>query len=43
MANILVHEWAHAIAWRENHEASNDHDPEWAIAYSRIYQTVVDL
>lgn len=42
MRDTLMHEWAHAIAWREGHETVCDHDPEWALAYSRVYQIVVE-
>lgn len=39
---VLIHEWAHAIAWREGHETVCDHDPEWALALSRIYQEHIE-
>jgi hypothetical protein len=39
---ILIHEWAHAIAWREGHESVQDHDPEWALALSRVYQVTME-
>lgn len=42
MRDTLMHEWAHAVAWREGHMTVCDHDPEWAIAYSRIYQLIVE-
>lgn len=42
MRDTLMHEWAHAIAWRQGHETVCDHDPEWALAYSRIYQAMVE-
>jgi hypothetical protein len=35
MRDTVLHEWAHAVAWREGHETVCDHDPEWALAYSR--------
>ena len=41
MADTLMHEWAHAVAWREGHPTVSDHDPEWALAYSRVYQLLV--
>ena len=41
MADTLLHEWAHAIAWREGHATTWDHDPEWALAYSRVYQLLI--
>lgn len=39
---LLRHEWAHAVAWREGHETVCDHDPEWALAFARIYQDIVE-
>jgi predicted SprT family Zn-dependent metalloprotease len=39
---LLRHEWAHAVAWREGHETVCDHDPEWALAFARIYQELVE-
>lgn len=39
---VLIHEWAHALAWREGHETVEDHGPEWALALSRIYQDTVE-
>lgn len=39
---VLLHEWAHAVAWREGHETVADHDPEWAIAMGRIWQELVE-
>ena len=32
---ILLHEWAHALAW---HKEGSDHGPEWGIAYARVYR-----
>lgn len=40
---VLIHEWAHAVAWNEGHDTACDHDPEWAIALSRIYQDTVHI
>jgi predicted SprT family Zn-dependent metalloprotease len=42
MKDTLLHEWAHAIAWTEGHETTEDHGPEWGLAYSRVYQEIVD-
>lgn len=36
--HVLMHEWAHALAWSEGHDTVCDHDPEWGLAYSRVYQ-----
>lgn len=41
IVDTLMHEWAHAIAWREGHATTCDHDPEWALAYSRVYQLLI--
>lgn len=37
---VLLHEWAHALSWKigEGHETVCDHDAEWGLALSRIYQ-----
>jgi hypothetical protein len=35
--HFLVHEWGHAVAWREGHETVEDHDAEWGISHARIY------
>ena len=38
---VLIHEWAHAVAWLEGHEGVADHGPEWALALSRIYRDLI--
>lgn len=38
----LLHEWAHAVGWREGHETVCDHDPEWSIAFGRIWQEMIE-
>lgn len=42
VVDTLIHEWAHAVAWQEG-KAVDDHGPEWAIAFSRIYQQMVGV
>lgn len=42
MIDTLMHEWAHAISWRHNRLTVSDHDPEWALAYSRVYQLLIE-
>jgi hypothetical protein len=40
---IVLHEWAHALAWSEEaHDSIRDHGPEWALAYSRLYQSSIE-
>ena len=39
---VLLHEWAHALAWQDGHETVEDHGPEWALAYSRLYREIVE-
>lgn len=39
---ILMHEWAHALAWHPNHRSVEDHGPEWGVAHARIWQGVVE-
>lgn len=39
----LLHEFAHAISWQENQQIdTDDHGPEWGVAYSRVYRTFKD-
>lgn len=35
---VLIHEWGHALAWREGHERCDDHGPEWGLACALIYR-----
>lgn len=42
MVHLLIHEWAHAVAWLEGHAGVADHGPEWALAMSRIYRDVLE-
>ncbi len=41
MLETLIHEWAHAVAWREG-ETVQDHGPEWGVAYAQLYQEHLD-
>lgn len=41
VAETLVHEWAHAVAWQEGKNV-DDHGPEWGVTYARIYSQVID-
>lgn len=34
----LIHEWAHAISWKEGHETVDDHDETWGLAYAHCYR-----
>ena len=36
---ILVHEWAHALAWFK--EGSN-HGPQWGVAYARCWRLLTE-
>jgi hypothetical protein len=38
----LMHEYAHALSWTEAHPTISDHDPEFGLAYSRVYKAVMD-
>jgi len=41
LPHALIHEWAHCLSWT-NARTMCDHDPEWAVAYGRLYQEVID-
>lgn len=34
---VLLHEWAHALAWTWEHDTVDDHGAEWGLAYARTY------
>lgn len=36
--HVLVHEWAHVLAWRPHHPLSGDHGPDWGVWYSLAYR-----
>lgn len=36
---VLIHEWAHAVAWKK---PGGVHGPEWGKAYSRCYRIWAD-
>ena len=42
MWQTLLHEWAHVISWTSESDTVCDHDPEWGIAMSRIYQEIME-
>jgi len=39
---VLVHEWAHCLAWQQDHDTVDDHGPEFGLAYSRIWGDVIE-
>lgn len=40
---VLVHEWAHCLAWQEGHETMCDHDAPWGVALAHVYQELCDI
>ncbi len=36
--HVLIHEWAHVLAWRPHHPLSGDHGPDWGVWYSLAYR-----
>jgi len=39
---VLLHEWAHALAWSLSRDVVDDHGPEWALAFSKLYQHFIE-
>jgi len=39
---VLPHEWAHCLAWNEDHPTVTDHDPQFGLAYSHVWEDVVE-
>tara|TARA_R110002020_G_scaffold55059_4_gene153035 strand:- start:15772 stop:16122 length:351 start_codon:yes stop_codon:yes gene_type:complete len=40
--DILVHEWAHCLAWNVGNKNVTDHSPEWGVAFARVYCVVME-
>jgi hypothetical protein len=40
MIEVMIHEWAHAVAWLHG-GLSPAHGPQWGVAYSEVYLAVV--
>lgn len=36
--HVLIHEWAHVLAWRPHHPLAGDHGPDWGVWYSLAYR-----
>ena len=36
--HVLVHEWAHVMAWRPYHPLAGDHGPDWGVWYALVYR-----
>lgn len=39
---VLIHEYAHALSWTQDHPSFDDHGPEWGVAYAKCYQVAMD-
>lgn len=39
---VLAHEWAHCLAWRQDHDMIDDHGPEFGLAFSHIWGDVLE-
>ena len=40
--DILIHEWAHCLAWNIGNKNVTDHSPEWGVAFARVYCVVME-
>lgn len=39
---VLMHEWAHCLAWHSGHSDLQDHPPGWGVAYAECYRAVIE-
>jgi predicted SprT family Zn-dependent metalloprotease len=39
---VLLHEWAHALSWGSESHRIRFHGPEWGLAMSRIWQSLLE-
>ena len=42
LQSILIHEYAHCLAWTSEHPTFSDHGPEFGLAYSRVYSALIE-
>ncbi len=40
---IVIHEYAHALAWTVVHPNHEDHGPEFGLAYAKVYQHAKEI
>lgn len=40
--HVLLHEWAHALAWTTESPRVEDHGPEWGLAMARIWTAICE-
>lgn len=40
--HVLVHEYAHALAWTTESPRVEDHGPEWGLAMARIWTAICE-
>lgn len=38
LEHVLIHEWAHMMAWRPYHPLVGDHGPDWGVWYAVVYR-----
>jgi predicted Zn-dependent protease with MMP-like domain len=41
LRDTLVHEYAHCLAWSEDHLNFAHHDAVWGVRFSQAYQAVI--
>ena len=41
--HILIHEWAHMLAWRPYHPIMGDHGADWGVWYARVWQKYLGM
>ena len=36
--HVLLHEWAHMLAWQPHHPLMGDHSPNWGVWYALVWR-----
>jgi hypothetical protein len=39
---LVVHEWAHCLAWQQDHDTVSDHGPEFGLAFAHVWGDVIE-
>lgn len=42
IADMLIHEWAHCLAWSADNTSLEDHGPSWGVAYAACYRAIIE-
>jgi predicted metallopeptidase len=42
LIEVLLHEWAHCLAWSSGNVDLHDHSPGWGVSYAECYRATIE-